>query len=86
MIYLITYDLSEKDGDYNDLYEKIKSLGEYVHPLESTWFIKSDKDVNAIFDVLKSDMEGRGRIFIVDITDQERQGWMPKMAWDWLKK
>jgi len=40
MVYLITYDLNAEGQDYNLLYEKIKSLGEWFHPLESVWFLQ----------------------------------------------
>lgn len=39
-IFLITYDLKEPGQDYSELYEAIKGLGDWQHPLESMWLVK----------------------------------------------
>jgi len=85
MVYLITYDLNTQGKDYNALYERIKSLGEYFHPLESVWFLQSDIDVDTIVEQLRTAMNDKDHILIVEITGQKRQGWLPKTAWEWLK-
>lgn len=85
MVYLITYDLKAEGRDYNDLYDKIKSLGNNFHPLESTWFIKSSLPVNDISSHLRTAMDDNDYLFVVDITRQGRQGWMAKTAWEWLR-
>ncbi len=89
MVYLITYDLKTPDGDYNSLYEEIKSIGaneNNCHPLESTWLIESDLSVEEIYTRIKSKLNEKDLIFVVNITQQKRQGWMPKIAWEWLYK
>jgi hypothetical protein len=87
MIYLITYDLNTEGKDYNALYDKIKSLGECFHPLESVWFLQPFhySDVNTVTEQLRTTMDSNDNIFVVEITDKSRQGWLPKTAWDWLK-
>ena len=86
-IFLITYDLKIPGQDYTKLYEGIKDLGEYIHPLESTWFVRvEDNHVAAdINNRLHALMDKNDSLFVVDITDQNRQGWMPKSFWTWLK-
>ena len=56
MIVLITYDLKQPGRNYSDLYETIKSLGDWQHPLESTWFVYMDDhaDLNSVVDKLKA--------------------------------
>ncbi len=87
MVYLITYDLNTEGKDYNALYDKIKSLGQWFHPLESVWFLKptSISDVNIISEQLRSTMDINDHVFVVEITQQRRQGWLPKTAWEWLR-
>jgi len=31
-------------------------------------------------------MDQNDFIFVVNITGQDRQGWMPQSAWDWLNQ
>jgi hypothetical protein len=86
MVYLITYDLNTEGKDYNALYDKIKSLGQCFHPLESVWFLQSAYyDVNTISEQLRTTMDNNDHIFVVEITNKPRQGWLPKTAWEWLR-
>jgi hypothetical protein len=84
MVYLITYDLKAPDRDYNSLFEEIKSIGENYHPLESTWFVKSNKSAQILSKKLRNVMDENDYLFIVKINKQDRQGWLPKTAWNWL--
>jgi hypothetical protein len=88
MVYLITYDLNKEGKDYNELYDKIKSLGSWFHPLESVWLLRPSfiNDVNTIAEQLRTTMDINDHVFVVEITDQPRQGWLPKTAWEWLRE
>lgn len=85
MVYLITYDLKTPGKDYNPLYDAIKSIGDYYHPLESTWLVKSHSNANSISTSLRAIMDNNDYLFVVNISKQDRQGWLPKTAWEWLK-
>jgi len=45
--YLVTYELLRPGQDYtNHLHKRIKAaLTQWCHPLESTWFLVSSKDI-----------------------------------------
>ena len=86
MIYLVTYDLNKEGKDYNSLYDKIKSIGPWFHPLESVWFLKSSDNVNNITEQIRTTMDVNDHIFVVNISNQDRQGWLPKTAWEWLRE
>lgn len=85
---LITYDLKRPGQDYSRLYEEIKSCGEWYHPLESTWIIKvHNYDAPAqIYARLRPNIDDNDFIFIVDVTEQEYYGWLPKNFWAWFKQ
>lgn len=57
-VYQINYDL-RKQRNYEELYKKIMSLGNWCHPLESCWLIVSEKKASQIaeelFKVMDSD-------------------------------
>lgn len=87
MIYLITYDLRQPGRDYTSLYDAIKELGENNHPLESVWLVKNNQlDVTDIVNHLKKKMDDNDLLFVVDITESARQGWLPKSSWVWMNK
>lgn len=86
--YLITYDLKDTPIEaYSSLHSEIKKLsGRWWHYLESTWIIKTDSlTANTIKDRLQMYMRPGDRLFVVQIDNNDRQGWLPKEAWDWLK-
>lgn len=86
-IFLITYDLKKPGQNYNELYDAIKGCGEWQHPLESTWVIKvgSQFSSNDIYNHLRPKIDEGDLMFVVDITNQDRQGWLAKTFWEWLK-
>ena len=84
MIQLITYDLNKPGQNYTDLYDTIKSAPGYCHAMDSVWFISTSESVQEWSDRLLSKIDQNDHIFVVDITGQSCQGWMPKRVWEWL--
>ncbi len=74
--------------NYAELYEAIKRLGEWQHPLESTWMVKVSSVVssNYLYTELRSKIQDDDLLFIVEITEQDHQGWLAKTFWEWMKK
>ncbi|MCQ2340646.1 MAG: hypothetical protein MJZ79_07735 [Paludibacteraceae bacterium] len=88
-VYLITYDLNKDGKDYANLYQKIKDIAPnaWIHPLESVWCLRvQDIDANSIYNQLRPSVDDVDNLFIVEITNMDRQGWMPKNLWVWLKE
>lgn len=86
--FLITYDLKRPGQNYSDLYDAIKSEGDWQHPLESIWAVKTGISVSAgtLYERLRPLIDENDSLFIVEITDQDRQGWLDKPFWTWLKE
>ena len=86
-VFFITYDLRTPGQSYVELYEAIKNVGDWQHPLESTWIIKVNSNftfAENIYDKLRPKIDDNDLLFIVDITEQDRQGWLSKAVWTWL--
>lgn len=87
MLVLITYDLKQPDRNYEPLYEAIKQCGTmWWHYMESVWVIRTSLTPSECFDRLHTNIDSNDYLFVVDITNQPRQGWLPKEAWNWLKQ
>lgn len=85
--FLITYDLRKAGKNYNDLYQAIKDLGDWQHPLESTWVVRSNSTANVIFNKLFATMDQNDSLFVIAVESiQEHQGWLPKSFWEWFNK
>ena len=86
MIFSISYDLCKPGRDYESLYKEIKSAPGWAHPMESLWFINTPESVQEWSDRLIKSIGKNDRLFVVDITNQPRQGWMTEEMWDWLSE
>lgn len=86
MILSVSYELRKPGQDYDVLYETIKTAQSWCHPMTSHWFIRTEQSVDAWRDKLRRVMDQNDYIFVVDITGQARQGWLPKVAWEWFNE
>lgn len=86
MIALITYELKQPDRDYSNLYNVIKDAGiSWWHYLESVWIINTTLTVDALSSMVKSNLDEKDLLFVVDITNCKYQGWLPSKAWQLFK-
>lgn len=86
MILLISFKLKSTTKDYTSLYAVLKSADSWSNYLGSTWIIRTDNPINTWLERLRQQMSPGDYMFIVDITKKERNGFLPKEAWEWLQK
>ncbi len=86
--YLIAYDINDQLRDYAPLRDAIQALGDWQHPMESVWFVKSDKSAADIAAVLKPHINLKyDHLFVTHIPfGAPSAGWMQKIFWRWLRK
>lgn len=87
MVYLISYDINEQVYDYSELKERIKSLGNFQHPMNNLWFVNTSRhSADDIYDALKDFLHDRDHLFVISVAyDADRQGWMPRSFWKWYR-
>ena len=89
MLYAITYDISDSKKDHTEFFNKIKSLGGWMHYIEDTWIISTQKYPTAeqIFAELRPLIDkAEDYVFVARIDLTDTQGWLPKKAWEWFTK
>lgn len=87
MILLISYDLKQPDRNYESLYESIKQCGtKWWHYLDSVWLIKTDLNPQQCFERLHRKIDENDYLFIVEISKQSHEGWLPNAAWEWIQE
>lgn len=62
--YVISYDL-HGDGDYNELFEAIKSYGTWAHITESTWAVVTSSTAKNVRNHLDEYLPKGSRLFVV---------------------
>lgn len=86
MVYQISYDLKSTTADYSAVYEKIKSFGEALPILKSTWLVSTDKTADVMTDELQSVIQKGDRFFISAVTSEKYNGWHSTETWNWIKQ
>ena len=82
--YLITYDVNS-DDNYNLLEKELKKYDRWWHYLERTWIIISDETPQEIWSRIENKINKKNNLLIIEIR-KESEGWLPRNAWDWIKK
>jgi hypothetical protein len=85
MILLVTYDLKQSNTSYSELFDALKGEDSWSHYMSSTWMIATDKSASQFASELTSHIFSGDRLLVVKLPD-ERQGWLPRKAWDWIKR
>lgn len=88
MLYLISYDINEQQFDYLGLKETIKTFGDYQHPMETLWFVRTlePRNVNEMTERLRNYLHSaHDTIFVMQVPENPTcQGWLPRAFWKWL--
>lgn len=87
--FLISYDLGSPEtyDDYKLLFQYIKSYDLWAHPLQSVWFVTTDKTLSQVRDEIKNgNVDKNDKVLIIDVT---KTGWatsnVSKVVTDWMK-
>ena len=85
--YIVSYDLKVPGRDYTSLYDSIKSYNDWQHPLESTWLLYTNDNADQISSKLRGNgnMDNSDLLFICELNIDNRQGWLDKEVWNWIK-
>lgn len=83
-IYQIDYDL-RKQRNYDELYKRIKSYGTWCHPLESTWFVKTNQTAAQVRDYLLSALDNDDGLIVTLLAGEGAWFGVKGEASAWLK-
>lgn len=64
MVYHISYDLNTPGKDYTALYDAIKSLGSWCHPVDSTWYVDTTLTAEAVRNQLDAVMDATDYVIV----------------------
>lgn len=85
-IHILSYDLN-KQKDYLALYQAIKSLGSWCHPVDSTFLVISSLSTAQVRDHVRAAMDGDDSLLVCTIPKGSGTAWsgMVPAAAEWLK-
>lgn len=84
--YVVTYDLTGPDRDYDALIDHLKSYGTYSHALKSTWLIVTTKSAKEVRDAATKHMDKDDKILVVKATGVSAWRNLRPATSDWIHK
>jgi len=84
-VFVVSYDLRQPDRDYSGLFDELKKSPAWWHYLESTWLISTNETANQLYKRLRPHIDNNDLILVIE-AGRDRQGWLPKKAWEWIQK
>ncbi|MBP8961235.1 hypothetical protein KBG31_03370 [Patescibacteria group bacterium] len=88
MLHLITYDLNQPVQKYPDLYEKLKGLGKWCHPLNNIWFVITSQSSKDVRNTIQTVIDSNDELFVLEIKTPTVAAWVNLTTEDtkWLKE
>lgn len=84
-VFVISYDLTGPNADYDSLHEKIKEFGTWAHVTESTWVVVSGLSATKVRDFVKGAIRGRAKLFVIRLQREAAWYGLSDEVSDWLK-
>ena len=82
-VYIVSYQLGSKKSHVG-LFEQLEASPAWWHYLDSTWLIATQENANQLYRRLKPHLDKPGDNILVIQAGADRQGWLPKKAWEWI--
>ena len=83
--YIIGYHLNRPGQDYPNLFEAIKSYGNWWHHLGSTEIVKTDQSAVQIRDHLRQFIDQSDELFVGKLSGHAAWTGIPENGSNWLK-
>ena len=86
--YLISYDLGlpETIPDYKRVTDYIKTFSFWAKPLQSVWFVLSEKSASVIRDELKTRIDQNDKIFVIEVKGHWATSGINSKVTGWMQK
>ena len=82
-VFLVSYDLNKQGQNYTNLINAIKTYDGYIECLRSQWLISTNKNVDTIYNHLKSKIDSNDSLIITRVV-KPYQGYLSNKVIDWL--
>jgi len=84
--FYIIYVERNSDVSYKQLEEKMDLANDWYRIRENLWVVYSTSDPDKWYRRLSPLVKKEGNLFICQLQETRRQGWMNKKFWSWLRR
>ena len=68
---IISYDLNSPSQDYDRVFDKIKTLGNWAKVQKSLWYVDSNLSAQAAADAVHTVMDNNDSLIVIDSTNND---------------
>lgn len=84
-VYFLTYDApSTGTSRLHSAIDSSPKISDWCHYIKTSYFIVSTSSSQELYDELKPSLDDENFIIMQVRSNRNRQGWLPKKAWEWL--
>lgn len=69
----------------DELIPKFDLAANWIRYAPNCWIMYTSRDPDSWYSLLRSHITDRDWLFIVELNIHNRQGWLPRSVWDWLR-
>lgn len=84
--FFMIYIERKSDVTYDGVKKKMDHALDWYRIKEDIWIVYSTSDPEKWYERLGPLVKESGNLFVCQLDVSNRQGWMPKEFWKWLKK
>jgi hypothetical protein len=82
---MVTFALRNRQRDYSSFFVAVRGNAiNWWHFIEQTILVSTNLEVQQFADQLYPHIETTDSVLVAKMTPHDFQGWLPKVAWDWL--
>ncbi len=74
------------DVDRKALEKKFDLSMDWIRYFPNNWIIKTKIDTKKWYERIKPMLGPKDYVFICKLDLSDRQGWLPKLVWEWIQK
>ena len=85
MLYIVNYSLNNATRNYQDFIATLNNLGDdRLQIFDRAWLVyQREGNATLLANNLRQQLDPIDRLFVVEITQRDRNGWMNRNVWDW---
>jgi hypothetical protein len=83
---LVSFNFEGREPPYAKIQESLNNAIDWVRYAPNCYLLYTTTDVPSWYSRLKEIVHADDSIFVVEINLTNRQGWLPKMVWEWIAK
>jgi hypothetical protein len=82
----VSFNFKERSSPAGSIEKVLDKAMDWVRYAPNCYILYTRTDVQTWYARLRKLLHEKDNIFVVELNIENRQGWLPKYVWEWIKK